>query len=158
MAGFLVARTTTYRDMRWGYLIDFLTPENERGVLSSLIDAALDEFRRSGVAAIGCYATDPAVRAALFRAGLFPAPRRNPIRFVKRMQGTRKDLAKFTALKSWYLTAGDGDLELTPDHSAAYDRKESLDDPPDVWQIVCPRGGLMVFVTSTPANSRLAAK
>lgn len=114
LAGFLVARTTTYRGTRWGYLIDFLTPENERGVLSSLVDAALDEFRRSGVAAVGCYATDPTVRAALFRAGFFPAPQRDPIRFVRRMQGTRKDLAKFTALKSWYLTAGDGDLELHP--------------------------------------------
>jgi hypothetical protein len=112
LAGFLVARTTTYRGMRWGYLIDFLTPENERGVLSSLIDAALDEFRRSGVAAVACYATDPTARAALFRAGFFPAPQREPVRFVRRMQGTRKDLAKFAALKLWYLTAGDGDLDL----------------------------------------------
>jgi hypothetical protein len=114
LVGFLVARTTTYQGMRWGYVIDFLTPENERGVLSSLIDAALDEFRRSGVAAVGCYATDPTVRAALFRAGFFPAPQREPVRFIRRMQGTRKDLAKFNALKLWYVTAGDGDLELHP--------------------------------------------
>jgi len=112
--GFLVARTITYQEMRWGYVIDFLTPENERGVLTSLLDAALDEFRRCGVAAVRCYATDPTARRALFRAGFFPAPQREPIRFMRRVQGSRKDLAKFSALESWYLTAGDGDLEMAP--------------------------------------------
>jgi hypothetical protein len=55
-----------------------------------------------------------AVRAALFCAGFLRAPQREPVPLVGRIQSTRKDLAKFTALKSWYLTAGDGDLELHP--------------------------------------------
>ena len=114
LEGFLVARATTYRGMRWGYLVDFLAPENDREVLPSLIDAALDEFRRVGVAAVSCVATDPAVRRILFRAGFFPAPQRKPIHFMRRTQRTRADLAKFMAIQCWYLTMGDGDLELAP--------------------------------------------
>lgn len=114
LEGFLVARITTFQGVRWGYIIDFLAPEKERGVLSSLIAAALEDFRRSEAAAVTCYATDPAARGALFRAGFLPAPQREPIRFMRRMQGTREDLAKFSALKLWYLTAGDGDLEMRP--------------------------------------------
>lgn len=112
LLGFLVTRIASHQGMPWGYVVDFLAPEKERGVLSSLIDAALDEFRGSGLAAVSCYATDPAARAALFRAGFFPAPQREPIRFMRRVQGSRKDIAKFSALSLWYLTAGDGDLEL----------------------------------------------
>ncbi len=112
--GFLVARPTTYRGMQWGYLVDFLVPENRRDIMSSLIDAALEDFRRAGVTAVICYATDPAARSALFRAGFFPAPQRTPIGFMRRMSPKRADLAKFTAIKLWYLTAGDGDLEMAP--------------------------------------------
>jgi hypothetical protein len=112
--GFLIARTTTYQDLPWGYLVDFLVPENDPRALSSLVHSALDEFRRAGVAAVSCVATDPAARSVLLRAGFFPAPQRKPIRFMRRMSQRRPELAKFMALKAWYLTMGDGDLELRP--------------------------------------------
>jgi len=111
--GFLVARAATYRDMRWGYLVDFLAPENSRDVLRALISTAVDDFRQLGVAAVSCFATDPATRGALFRSGFFPAPQRKPIRFVHLVR-KRDDLAKFRAVKPWYLTMGDGDLEMAP--------------------------------------------
>ncbi len=114
LEGFLVARTTTYRGMRWGYLVDFLAPENEPGVLSSLIAAALEDFRTAEVAAVSTFATDPATRSGLFRNGFFPAPQRKPIRFMRRMSRKRPELAGFMALHPWYLTMGDGDLELSP--------------------------------------------
>ena len=48
------------------------------------------------------------------------------------MQGTRKDLAKFTALKSWYLTAGDGDIRVTSLSALQpINHKESFDDRTD---------------------------
>ena len=55
-----------------------------------------------------------AVRAALFLRRLPSCSATRTDALVRRIQGTGKDLAKFTALKSWYLTAGDGDLELHP--------------------------------------------
>jgi hypothetical protein len=112
--GFLVARLSTYQGMPWGYLVDFLVAENSSNALSSLIREAIDEFRRLGVAAVVCYATDAAARAALFRSGFFPAPQRKPIRFVRFLRAARADLARFSAMGAWYLTMGDGDLEMSP--------------------------------------------
>ncbi len=112
LAGFLVIRIGSHLGMRWGYLVDFLVHENSDDVLSSLIDAALDEFRRSGVAAVSCYATDRAVRRTLFRHGFLPFPRRKPIHFNRSIRADRPDLAKFKSLRHWYVTMGDGDFEM----------------------------------------------
>jgi hypothetical protein len=109
--GFLVARMSTYLGMRWGNLIDFLAADYARD-LPALLAVAMEEFRRGQVAAVSCYATDLAARGALFRSGFFPIPQRKPIRFVHFIRPDRPDLAKFKAVKAWYLTMGDGDLEL----------------------------------------------
>ena len=69
-------------------------------------------FAAPGVAAVSCFATDPALDA-LFRDGFFPAPQRKPIRFMRRMSA-RGRIRKFMAIHRWYLTMGDGDLELSP--------------------------------------------
>lgn len=114
LEGFLVARSTTYEGMPWGYLVDFLAPENSRDVLTSLIDEAVDELRRLGAAAVVCYLTDDAARSVLYRRGFFPAPQRNPIRFVLFLPEDSANLKRFTTPSSWYLTMGDGDLELSP--------------------------------------------
>jgi hypothetical protein len=109
--GFLVARVTTRNGIRWGYLIDFMTADPSRD-LAPLVRAALNEFRRHEVAAVSGYATDEAVRAALFRLGFFPVVQRKPIHFVRFFHRGRPELAKFTPISSWYLTMGDGDLEM----------------------------------------------
>jgi hypothetical protein len=114
LEGFLVARATTFRGMRWGYLVDFLAPLNSSNVLSTLIGQAISELHQQGVVAVSCYTTDKAARAALFRNSFFPVPQRKPIRFVHFLEGSRTHLAKFAKLKKWYLTMGDGDLEMTP--------------------------------------------
>lgn len=110
--GFLVARVGTHQGLRWGYLVDFLTPEDSSDVLSSLIDHALDEFRSLGVAAVSCYATDPASRRALFRRGFFPVPQRDPIHFSRLVSRARTDLREFATLRQWYVTMGDSDFEM----------------------------------------------
>jgi len=112
LAGFLVARTDTLRGMPWGCLTDFLAPEDSGGVLSSLVVAALDDFRRAGIVAVSCFATDAAARRALFRRGFFPVPWRQPVDFICRFQAERTDLAKFAPLREWYLTMGDGDFDM----------------------------------------------
>lgn len=114
LEGFLVARRTTYKGMPWGYLVDFLTPENSRDAVSSLIDAAVDELRRLGAAAVVCYVTDDDARATLYRRGFFSAPQSDPMRFPLSFAESHPELKKFAAMSSWYLTMGDGDLELSP--------------------------------------------
>jgi len=113
LAGFLVARATTRDGIKWGYLVDFLTAEDSTDVLSALLDDALDEFRRLGVAAVSCFATDPASRRTLLRRGFFPFPQRDPSHFVRRIRRGRTDLQKFATLGEWYVTMGDGDYEMT---------------------------------------------
>jgi hypothetical protein len=114
LEGFLIARLGTYHGMPWGYLVDFLAPDGSGDVLRALIGEALAELRRLKVAAVSCLATDPAVRNALFRSGFLPAPQRHPVKFARFIRTSRTDLAHFIALKRWYLTMGDGDLELAP--------------------------------------------
>jgi hypothetical protein len=75
---------------------------------------ALEEFRRLGVAAVSCFATETAARTELFRRGFFVVPQRTTIRFIRSIRRKRTDLEKFQALETWYLTMGDGDLELAP--------------------------------------------
>jgi hypothetical protein len=113
LAGFLVARIGRHRGMRWGYLVDFLVAQNSAGILPSLVEEALAEFRRNGVASVTCYATDPAVRRTLFLHGFFPVPKRNPIHFNHLTQADRYDLRRFSSSRQWYLTMGDGELEMS---------------------------------------------
>lgn len=111
--GFLVARTGTHLGMRWGYLVDFLAAEAGSDVLSSLIDTTLDEFRSLRIAAVSCYATDPAIRRTLFRHGFFPTPQRDPIHFGCHIRAKRTDLQNFATLRRWYVTMGDSDLDMS---------------------------------------------
>jgi hypothetical protein len=113
LGAFVITRVITYRGLRWGYLVDFLAAETSREVLRSLVAAALDDFRKEGVAGVSCYATDAAVRAALYRSGFLPAPQRNPVRFVHTIGAKRPELAKFHDLRTWYLTMGDGDFDMS---------------------------------------------
>ena len=112
LAGFLVARSDTLRGMRWGYLTDFLASENSGGVLSSLVGEALDEFRRAGIAAVSCFATDAAARRVLFRHGFVPVPWRHPVNFRYRLEAARTDLLKFASIREWYVTMGDADFDM----------------------------------------------
>jgi hypothetical protein len=99
--------------MRWGYLVDFLVAQNSAGILSSLIEEALADFRRNGVASVTCYATDPTVRRRLFLHGFFPVPKRHPIHFNHLTQDDRHELRRFSSARRWYLTMGDGELEMS---------------------------------------------
>jgi hypothetical protein len=113
LMGILVARTTTRNGVPWGYLVDFLVARNNaEGVLAMLIDAALDDFRRSGAAAASCYASDTYCRHTLMFHGFVPAPQRDPIHFSLKIHPQRSDLSHFATPRLWYVTMGDGDLEL----------------------------------------------
>ncbi|HVN29771.1 MAG TPA: hypothetical protein VMT64_14845, partial [Candidatus Binataceae bacterium] len=110
--GFTVARVADNLGMRWGYLVDFLAAEPSGEVFSSLIDAAVEDFRRRGVAVVSCYTTDAKIRRNLMRHGFFPSPQRHDNRFGFHLKGRRTDLQPFTDIKRWYVTIGDSDMEM----------------------------------------------
>ena len=115
LMGILVARVTARNGLRWGYLVDFLVARDSAdNILAMLIQAALEDLRRSGVAAASCYASEPRCRAILRRHGFFRAPQRDPIHLSLRANRQRPDLREFESPPRWYITMGDGDLELAP--------------------------------------------
>ncbi len=112
LLGVLVARSGTHNGMRWGYLVDFLIAENENAILAALVEAALDEFRSGGAAAVSCYASDPRCRRALMLHGFVPVPQRDPIHFSLKIHPNWPELIGYGTLRHWYVTAGDGDLDM----------------------------------------------
>jgi hypothetical protein len=110
---YLVARLGIYENVRWGYLVDFLAPEDSRGVLRPLIDEAVNQLRRDGAAGVLCHVNDKMTRAELFRRGFFPLPQRNPVLFGPFFTRPTELKDKFVSPDSWYVTRGDGDLELS---------------------------------------------
>jgi len=112
--GFLVARRTMYRGMPWGYLVDFLAPEDSPEVLPALIEEAVDALRRLGAAAVVTYTTDAAAIAALRKRRFFYAPKKYSMGFgVVFAENATQEIRNFKRAGSWYLTMGDGDLELS---------------------------------------------
>src|SRR5579862_1967174 len=113
LLGILVARTTPRDGMLWGYLVDFLiAKEDADGVFAMLIQAALEEFRRSGAAAVICYASQPSCRRILRRQGFICVPQRDPTHFSLKINSCHSNLKQFAESRRWYITMGDGDLEL----------------------------------------------
>jgi hypothetical protein len=112
LAGFLVARVSTYQNLRWCYLVDFLVEENSSDVLSPLVAQALEDLRRAQMAAVSRHATDPTSRRTLFRHGFFPSPKRPTISVNRRILPERPDLQQFESLREWYLTMGDADFDM----------------------------------------------
>jgi hypothetical protein len=112
--GFLVARKSVYEGMPWGNLVDFLAAPDDFAALSTLIEAAVDDLRSLGATAVVCYFTDPGVGEALNSLGFLSIDYGDPVRFPLSFSSSRPDLKAFEPLSSWYLTMGDGDLELGP--------------------------------------------
>ena len=115
LLGILIARSTTRDGMPWGYLVDFLIAnKGPEGVFDSLIKEALEELRRRGAVAASCYASDPHCRRILNHHGFFRAPQRDPIHFSLKVHPDHSALLPFAESRRWYITMGDGDLELAP--------------------------------------------
>ena len=113
LLGVLVARITTRDGMLWGSLVDFLiAKEDAEGVFAMLIQAALDEFRRNGAVAVICYASQTSCRRILRNNGFVGVPQRDPTHFSLKVHPQHSNLEHFAQSRRWYITMGDGDLEL----------------------------------------------
>jgi hypothetical protein len=110
--GFLVARVADNLGMRWGYIVDFLAADPSSEVFPALVEAALQEFSRLGVAVVSCYTTDAGIRRNLLRHGFFPSPQRHENHFGFHIRGRRVDLQPFATIERWYVTMGDSDMEM----------------------------------------------
>jgi hypothetical protein len=111
MAGYLITRTAERAGLRWGYLVDFFT--DDAAALSALVDAALIDFRRNGASVVSCYATAPEVRRVLHWRGFVSFRRAREAYFVHRVVSPDPELLPVKDLRRWFLTMGDGDVEMS---------------------------------------------
>lgn len=112
IAGYLVVRSAEKDEGRWGYLVDFLVEDKSPAIFSLLVEAGLSHLRREGVTAVSCRAVVPPYRVPLYRHGFLPlrwGPRGYLCAYVP---FSHPDYPLFHDVRRWFVTMGDGDLEL----------------------------------------------
>ncbi|HEY6421593.1 MAG TPA: GNAT family N-acetyltransferase [Candidatus Binataceae bacterium] len=111
--GYLIFRVRNDDDQPIGYLVDYLVENRSAAIFSLLLRNAEDELLRYGVKAIMCTVATPPYRGALIRHGYFPVPLRTRGYFGAARNTFDPRLQVFTDLRKWFVTMGDGDLEMS---------------------------------------------
>jgi hypothetical protein len=112
LVGYLVLRVAEQAGVRWGYLVDFLVQHKSAALLALLIDAGIERLRHEGVAAVSCRATMPPYRQTIRSRGFYPFPWGPQTYFYMRVELPDPDLQVFRDARQWFITMGDGDLEM----------------------------------------------
>jgi hypothetical protein len=112
LVGYLVLRLSEKAGLRCGYLVDFLVDSRSPSLLVLLLDKAIEYLRHEHTAIIFCLAVTPFYRYSFYRQGFFPWRWKRGY-FSPRVDLTDPDLQVFVDLRQWYLTMGDGDLEMS---------------------------------------------
>jgi GNAT superfamily N-acetyltransferase len=110
LAGYLVARVAERRGVRVAYLVDFLAEADP--VLDDLVARALPLLREKGAAWASALATIDAQRRVLGRWGFFTSRWGEPARILLRANGDDAEAHAHRDVSRWFLTMGDGDLEI----------------------------------------------
>ena len=113
LVGYLVLRATERAGLPWGYLVDFLVEGRSSSLLALLVREAVECLRWERVAAISCLATAPSYRRTLYRQGFYPwywGPRGY---FHPYVDSPDPASQVFLDARQWFLTMGDGDLEMS---------------------------------------------
>ncbi len=113
LAGYLILRAGEVDDERLGFLVDFLVEPGGTRTLTALVRAAVEWLRRDGAKAISCRASAAAHRCTLYTHGFLPFFW-GPPGYAHAVAETAlpADARSFEDLRHWYLTMGDGDLEM----------------------------------------------
>jgi GNAT superfamily N-acetyltransferase len=111
--GYMVTRCADREGERWGYLVDFLVQERSAAVFGLLLQHALDDLRQAGAAAVSCRVAVPPYRRLLYRHGFMPLPYGASGYIRGRVRLPDQPLQMFGDVRQWFLTMGDGDLEMS---------------------------------------------
>jgi predicted N-acetyltransferase YhbS len=110
--GYVVTRLAQRAGLLWGYLVDLLVENSSHSLMAALIREATRSLVKQGAAAVSCLATTPPFRRALFREGFLPWRWGRPTYFHTRVDLPDPTLQAFRDPPQWFLTMGDGDLEM----------------------------------------------
>ncbi len=112
LAGYLVLRLTERGGLRRGYLVDFLVENKSSSLLALLVEKAVESLRKQRVAIVSCLATTPFCRRTLYRQGFYPWHWGPHGYFHPHVVQPDPALQVFRDARQWFLTMGDGDLEM----------------------------------------------
>lgn len=113
LLGYLVTRCASRAGERWGYLVDFLVAERSPAVFELLLERAIADLREAGAAAVSCRAAAPAYRRLLYWHGFVRSWREARGYLRTRIDLPDPGLQVFADPRQWFVTMGDGDLEMS---------------------------------------------
>jgi GNAT superfamily N-acetyltransferase len=113
VVGYMVVRSTDKGGVHWGYLVDYLVERRSRSLFSLLLGQAIEHLRRQGVSAISCRVTVPHYRPTLYRHGFVPWRFGVPGYIHAGVDVPMPALRGFEDIRRWFVTMGDGDLEMS---------------------------------------------
>jgi GNAT superfamily N-acetyltransferase len=112
LVGFIVLRVIEKFGLKCGYLTDFLVENRSSSLLKYLLYEAIDFLRHEGTAIIICLATMHFFRHTFYHMGFIPWRLKAKF-FSPRLNSSDPELQIFRISRQWYLTMGDGDLEMS---------------------------------------------
>ncbi len=109
----LVFRLAERDGMRCGYVVDYLIENQSTAVFSLLLNEAEDRMTRDGAKAIICAIAPARFRSTLWRNGFYAARLGTTPNLEAGVHAVDPALKPFTDLSRWFVTMGDGSLELS---------------------------------------------
>lgn len=113
VVGYMVTRVAERDGERRGYLVDFLVQGSSPRLFAALLETVTAHLRQEGAAAANCAMAVAPYRRMLYRHGFVPW-RRAPRGYIRvRISLREPDLQALGDVRHWFLTMGDGDLEMS---------------------------------------------
>ena len=111
LVGYMVTRCADRNGARWGYLVDFLVEKRSAPVFAVLVAHAVDDLRQQRASLAICRTAVPPYCSMLYRHGFLPWPRAP--RGYLRVRMPPQSSPSAADARQWFLTMGDGDLEMS---------------------------------------------
>ncbi|HVN87310.1 MAG TPA: GNAT family N-acetyltransferase [Candidatus Binatia bacterium] len=116
LVGYLVFRELQQDDAGRGYLVDFMVADRSTAVFSQLLSLAIARLEHHGTRWLTCRVIVPPFRGVLYRHGFLPI-RQSVGGYLRSYRPdadtSDMDSRTFVDPRNWFLTMGDGDLEIS---------------------------------------------
>lgn len=112
LIGYLIVRLCERAGVLCGHLVDFMIEGKDPLPFELLVNKAIDYLRSQHAEAIICLASSSLYRHVLYRQFFFPWRFKTRGYFRPRVDFPEQALQVFRNPRLWYLTMGDGDLEM----------------------------------------------
>jgi hypothetical protein len=113
IVGYLVFRLAPRDGLQCGFIVDYLVADRSSAVFGLLLSAAEARMTRAGAKAIICAIAPARYRSLFWRHGYYPARMGSTPYLEAGAHRLEPSLELFADLRRWFVTMGDGNLELS---------------------------------------------